>query len=152
VLHRLARKDIEDVLASVGRGELASADVMKAVFPDYKDERVTTAAPKPREEGWSKIRNAAGMLFQIPGRAARKDKDQPRDGAVPIRGVRGDLPVRFAPEGAVPGDRIVGAAGEAHVCAPLIALAECEVPAYPADRLPPELAAIPPVKPGSRNI
>jgi guanosine-3',5'-bis(diphosphate) 3'-pyrophosphohydrolase len=30
------------------------------------------------------------------------------DGAVPIRGVRGDLPVRFAPEGAVPGDRIVG--------------------------------------------
>ncbi|PBB70157.1 bifunctional (p)ppGpp synthetase/guanosine-3',5'-bis(diphosphate) 3'-pyrophosphohydrolase [Mesorhizobium sp. WSM4312] len=108
VLHRLARKDIEDVLASVGRGELASTDVMKAVFPDYKDERVTPAAPKQREEGWSKIRNAAGMLFQIPGRAARKDKDQPRDGAVPIRGVRGDLPVRFAPEGAVPGDRIVG--------------------------------------------
>ena len=108
VLHRLARKDLEDVLASVGCGELASTDVMKAVFPDYKDERVTPAAPKQREEGWSKIRNAAGMLFQIPGRAARKDKDQPRDGAVPIRGVRGDLPVRFAPEGAVPGDRIVG--------------------------------------------
>ncbi|MEZ2332734.1 bifunctional (p)ppGpp synthetase/guanosine-3',5'-bis(diphosphate) 3'-pyrophosphohydrolase [Mesorhizobium sp. RCC_202] len=109
VLHRLARKDIEDVLASVGRGELASSDVMKAVFPDYKDERVTVSAPKQREEGWSKIRNAAGMLFQMPGtRAARKDKDQPRDGAVPIRGVRGDLPVRFAPEGAVPGDRIVG--------------------------------------------
>lgn len=109
VLHRLARKDIEDVLASVGRGELASTDVMKAVFPDYKDERVTVSAPKQREEGWSKIRNAAGMLFQMPGtRAARKDKGQPRDGAVPIRGVRGDLPVRFAPEGAVPGDRIVG--------------------------------------------
>ncbi|MEW6630813.1 MAG: bifunctional (p)ppGpp synthetase/guanosine-3',5'-bis(diphosphate) 3'-pyrophosphohydrolase [Pseudomonadota bacterium] len=109
VLHRLARKDIEDVLASVGRGELASTDVMKAVFPDYKDERVTVAPPKQREEGWSKIRNAAGMLFQMPGtRAARKDKDQARDGAVPIRGVRGDLPVRFAPEGAVPGDRIVG--------------------------------------------
>lgn len=110
VLHRLARKDIEDVLASVGRGELSSTDVMKAVFPDYKDERVTVAAPKQREEGWSKIRNAAGMLFQMPGtRAARKDsKNQQRDGAVPIRGVRGDLPVRFAPEGAVPGDRIVG--------------------------------------------
>ncbi|TIQ31753.1 MAG: bifunctional (p)ppGpp synthetase/guanosine-3',5'-bis(diphosphate) 3'-pyrophosphohydrolase [Mesorhizobium sp.] len=108
VLHRLARKDIEDVLASVGRGELASTDVMKAVFPDYKDERVTVAAPKQREEGWSKIRNAAGMLFQMPGRASRKGKDQQRDGAVPIRGVRGDLPVRFAPEGAVPGDRIVG--------------------------------------------
>jgi orotate phosphoribosyltransferase len=54
--------------------------------------------------------------------------------------------------GAAAACRIVGAAGEAHVCAPLIALAECEVPAYPADRLPPELAAIPPVKPGSRNM
>jgi orotate phosphoribosyltransferase len=43
-------------------------------------------------------------------------------------------------------------AGKAHVGVPLIALAEYEVPAYPADRLPPELAAIPPVKPGSRNV
>lgn len=109
VLHRLARKDIEDVVASVGRGELSSNDVMKAVYPDFKDERVTQA-PKPREEGWSKIRNAAGMLFQIPGRGATRKETRAAkgDGAVPIRGVRGDLPVRFAPEGAVPGDRIIG--------------------------------------------
>ncbi|MCV3240100.1 RelA/SpoT family protein [Mesorhizobium sp. ZC-5] len=116
VLHRLARKDIEDVLASVGRGELASTDVMKAVYPDFKDERITQA-PKAREEGWFNLRNAAGMLFQLPGRSSsrksRKEakeaaKEQQRDGAVPIKGVRGDLPVRFAPEGAVPGDRIVG--------------------------------------------
>lgn len=43
-------------------------------------------------------------------------------------------------------------AGKSDVGVPLIALAEYEVPAYPADSLPPELAAIPPVKPGSRNI
>lgn len=43
-------------------------------------------------------------------------------------------------------------AGKADVGVPLVALAEYEVPAYPADALPPELAAIPPVKPGSRNI
>lgn len=42
--------------------------------------------------------------------------------------------------------------GKTDVGVPLIALAEYEVPAYPADKLPPELAAIPPVKPGSRNI
>ena len=108
VLPRLARKDVEDVLSAVGRGELSSADVIKAVFPDYKDERVTPPVPKQREEGWSRIRNAAGMLFQLPGRSSRKDSPQPKDGAVPIRGVRGDLPVTFAPEGAVPGDRIVG--------------------------------------------
>jgi guanosine-3',5'-bis(diphosphate) 3'-pyrophosphohydrolase len=108
VLHRLARKDIDDVLTSVGRGELSSGDVMKAVFPDYKDERVTAAPKQQREEGWSRIRNAAGMLFQIPGRSRRDKTKRPEDPAVPIRGVRGDLPVRFAPEGAVPGDRIVG--------------------------------------------
>ena len=113
VLHRLARKDVEDVLAAVGRGELSSQDVVHAVFPDYKDERVTQNPPA-REEGWFNLRNAAGMLFQIPGRAGRrgrKDKGKEQAGdnaALPIRGVSGDLPVRFAPEGAVPGDRIVG--------------------------------------------
>jgi len=108
VLGRLARKDVEDVLTAVGRGELSSTDVVRAVFPDYKEERVTAPPPRTREEGWSKIRNAAGMLFQIPGLSARKEKQRQPDGALPIRGVRGDLPVRFAPEGAVPGDRIVG--------------------------------------------
>lgn len=43
-------------------------------------------------------------------------------------------------------------AGKSDVGVPLIALAEYEVPAYPADQLPPELAAIPAIKPGSRNI
>jgi len=43
-------------------------------------------------------------------------------------------------------------AGKTDVGVPLVALAEYEVPAYPADALPPELAAIPAVKPGSRNI
>ena len=43
-------------------------------------------------------------------------------------------------------------AGKTQVGVPLVALAQYEVPAYPADRLPPELAAIPPVKPGSRNL
>jgi orotate phosphoribosyltransferase len=43
-------------------------------------------------------------------------------------------------------------AGKADVGVPLIALAEFEVPAYPADALPPELAAIPPIKPGSRSL
>jgi len=113
VLHRLARKDVEDVLASVGRGELASSDVMRAVFPDFKDERATPQhqLKAQREEGWFNLRNAAGMLFQLPTRARKgKDKAEPgaREGGVPIRGVGGDLPVRFAEEGAVPGDRIVG--------------------------------------------
>jgi orotate phosphoribosyltransferase len=42
--------------------------------------------------------------------------------------------------------------GEADVGVPLVALARFKVPAYPADRIPPEMALIPPVKPGSRGL
>ena len=57
------------------------------------------------------------------------------------------------------GATVVGAAclidrsaGEADIGVPLVALANFKVPAYPADDLPPELAALPPVKPGSRGL
>ena len=59
---------------------------------------------------------------------------------------------------AEPGE-IIGAAclidrsgGKADLGVPLVALASLEVPAYPADKLPPELAAIPATKPGSRGL
>jgi orotate phosphoribosyltransferase len=42
--------------------------------------------------------------------------------------------------------------GKADVGVQLIALASLEVPAYPADNLPPELAAIPVEDPGSRRL
>lgn len=115
VLHRLARKDVEDVLTAVGRGEQPSADVLKAVYPDFKEERAGPPPPKPREEGWFNLRSAAGMIFKMPGLSQRRKvaeavkQEAVAKGAVPIRGVRSDLPVRFAPEGgAVPGDRIIG--------------------------------------------
>jgi len=40
--------------------------------------------------------------------------------------------------------------GTADVGVPLVSLARVDFPSYPADALPPDLAAIPPVKPGSR--
>jgi orotate phosphoribosyltransferase len=58
--------------------------------------------------------------------------------------------------GAYPG-QLLGAAciidrsnGAADVGVPLVSLCKLDVPAYPADQLPPELAAIPAIKPGSR--
>ena len=42
--------------------------------------------------------------------------------------------------------------GRAEVGAPLVALATLEVPAYPADALPPELARLPVEDPGSRRL
>ncbi|WP_417684291.1 orotate phosphoribosyltransferase [Roseibium sp.] len=43
-------------------------------------------------------------------------------------------------------------AGEADASVPIVALAEYKVPAYQPDNLPPELEAIPAVKPGSRGL
>ena len=112
-LPRLARKDVEDVLASVGRGELPSSDVVKAVYPDYQDTRATNqtrGGDKAGEKGWFNIQNAAGMIFKVPdgGEGQANASPKPGKNALPIRGTNSDLPVRFAPEGAVPGDRIVG--------------------------------------------
>lgn len=42
--------------------------------------------------------------------------------------------------------------GNAEVGVPLVSLAEYAIPTYSADALPPDLAAIPPVKPGSRSL
>lgn len=42
--------------------------------------------------------------------------------------------------------------GKAEIGVPLAALARLDIPAYAADALPPELAALPAVKPGSRGL
>jgi orotate phosphoribosyltransferase len=42
--------------------------------------------------------------------------------------------------------------GRADVGVPLVSLCALDVPAYPADSLPPDLAALPATKPGSRGL
>lgn len=97
-LPRLARATIEDVFAAVGRSEIKASDVVRAMYPDYKEERAT-AVPKP-DKSWFGLKTGQAVKFKVPG--------APED-AIPIRGINRDLPVRFAPNGgAVPGDRIVG--------------------------------------------
>ncbi len=100
-LPRLARVSIEDVMSAVGRGEMKASNVARAMYPDYKDERVTPIAPKA-ESGWFGLRWAKAVKFKVPDKAESGR-------AIPIRGINTDLPVHFAPNGgAVPGDRIVG--------------------------------------------
>jgi len=92
-LPRLARASVEDVLAAVGRGEMFSGDVVRAVYPDYKEERRTGTDSKG--------------TGQPDGAGTRPNGEQAS--GIPIRGLNKDMPIRFAPEGgAVPGDRIVG--------------------------------------------
>jgi guanosine-3',5'-bis(diphosphate) 3'-pyrophosphohydrolase len=95
-LPRLARTSLEDVMASVGRGELKASDVARAMYPDYKEERVARYGAKK-------------------GLAAKLKQAQPHHPArsasvIPVGGLgKADLPIKFAPNGgAVPGDRIVG--------------------------------------------
>jgi GTP pyrophosphokinase len=95
-LPRLARLSSEDVLAAVGRGEMFSGDVVRAVYPDYKEDRRAAAIDNPPagKDDVAPRPNGAGETVT--------------DG-IPIRGLSDNLTVRFAPEGgAVPGDRIVG--------------------------------------------
>ena len=109
VLHRLARKDVEDVLASVGQGEISSIDVMRAVFPDYKEDRVSVpAAMRQRKRAGSICATPPACCSSCPAAPRPGKAAAEKGGAVPIRGAGNDLPVKFAAEGAVPGDRIVG--------------------------------------------
>jgi GTP pyrophosphokinase len=99
---RLARASVEDIYAAVGRGEMFSGDVVKAVHPEFTDERKAAPGYDKKEAGWFSLKKAQRLLFKSPA------GEQPEK-ALPIRGIRADMPVRFAPNGgAVPGDRIVG--------------------------------------------
>ncbi|MCP3389220.1 bifunctional (p)ppGpp synthetase/guanosine-3',5'-bis(diphosphate) 3'-pyrophosphohydrolase [Bradyrhizobium sp. CCGB12] len=93
-LPRLARTSIDDVMAAVGRGEIKASNVARAMYPDYKEERVARY----------------GVKKSLAAKLKEKSSEAPRSPvAIPIRGINSDLPVKFAPNGgAVPGDRIVG--------------------------------------------
>jgi GTP pyrophosphokinase len=104
-LPRLARASVEDVLAAVGRGEMASGDVLRALYPDYQGERAQIVSePPPKDPGWFAFPKSLGLIFKP---AAAANKAQP-PAEVPVIGLDANVPVRFAEGGAVPGDRIVG--------------------------------------------
>jgi GTP diphosphokinase / guanosine-3',5'-bis(diphosphate) 3'-diphosphatase len=107
-LGRLSQKTVEDVLAAVGRGELPAAHVLAAIDPTApKPEAPKRRAIKRSDEGWFNLRRVIGLRFRWPGSDAEVSENGEING-IPIRGIRSDLPIRFAEGGAVPGERIVG--------------------------------------------
>ncbi len=95
--HRLARTAVEDVLAAVGRGEMSSGDVVRAVYPDLHRTSASRAQPRGGDgKGWFEPAQRRRHDVQAAGRRTRRAQG----GAVPIRGLSGDLPVRFAPKAA----------------------------------------------------
>jgi RelA/SpoT family (p)ppGpp synthetase len=95
-LPRLARASIEDVMASVGRGELKASDVARAMYPDYKEERVARYGVKK------------GLADKL--KTAQPHHPARSHAVIPVGATgKANLPIKFAPNGgAVPGDRIVG--------------------------------------------
>ncbi|MTH97744.1 bifunctional (p)ppGpp synthetase/guanosine-3',5'-bis(diphosphate) 3'-pyrophosphohydrolase [Roseibium sp. RKSG952] len=112
-----AQANVDELLAAVGRGEISAQSVLKSAHPDYQDERAALPYGKP-EEGWFDLEKGAGLKFRIPTAAGAdfngstgsvNESNSGHGPALPIRGLTGDIPVSFAPNGgAVPGDRIVG--------------------------------------------
>jgi RelA/SpoT family (p)ppGpp synthetase len=115
---RLPQKTGQDVLAAIGRGELPSADVLSALYPDAVEAKSPKRPSiKRNDEGWFGLTKAIGLKFRWPGSSSKqakgkgkgKAKGKDKTDSIPVRGMGGGLPVRFAPKGgAVPGDRIVG--------------------------------------------
>ncbi len=110
-LPRLALTNVDDTLAGIGRDEIDIADVVRAIAPGVS---LPKSEPNRRrrnrydhgqgQDGWFNLAKVMGLKFRDVG--AGMDGD--RLTSVPIRGHSGDVPVRFSPGGAVPGDRIVG--------------------------------------------
>src|SRR5262249_31756382 len=93
-LSRLPRASVGDVLSAVGRGEIKAEDVVRAVHPEWRGERGKPAKPQ-RSEGWFGLARGTSLKFRIPGFSGGGD-DENRADAIPIRGINGELPVRFA--------------------------------------------------------
>ncbi len=77
------------------------------VYPDHKDER---AQARKAEERGGLVRPQARLGHEVPRArpVAAPTTSRRRRTPIPIRGLDGEMPVRFAEGGAVPGERIVG--------------------------------------------
>lgn len=146
---RLCKALAEKITAAVGAVDLAISPAVGGIIPGYETARHLKVPSMyvEREGGEFKLRRG----FHIePGQKVVMVEDivttglSSRECIAAIKAAGGDV---IAAACIV--DR---SGGKADVGVPLIALASLEVPAYPADNLPPELAAIPVQDPGSRRL
>jgi orotate phosphoribosyltransferase len=146
---RLCKALAEKITAAVGAVDLAISPAVGGIIPGYETARHLKVPSMyvEREGGEFKLRRG----FHIePGQKVVMVEDivttglSSRECIAAIKTAGGDVVAA-----ACIVDR---SGGKADVGVPLIALASLEVPAYPADNLPPELAAIPVQDPGSRRL
>jgi orotate phosphoribosyltransferase len=146
---RLCKALAEKIIAAVGAVDVAISPAVGGIIPGYETARHLKVPSMyvEREGGVFKLRRG----FHVePGQKVVMVEDIVTTGLSSRECIA-------AIEAA--GGHVVAAAcivdrsgGKADVGVPLIALASLVVPAYPADNLPPELAAIPVEDPGSRRL
>jgi len=146
---RLCRALAERVRAEIGEVDVVVSPAMGGVIPGYETARQlgVPALYVERVGGAFALRRG----FQLePGQRVLMVEDivttglSSRECIDSIRAAGGDVVAA-----ACVVDR---SGGQADVGVPLVALAQMSVPAYPADQLPPELAALPVEDPGSRRL
>jgi orotate phosphoribosyltransferase len=146
---RLCKALADKVRARFGTIDLVVSPAVGGIVPGYETARQlgANAIFVEREEGRFQLRRG----FEIPqGARVLMVEDIVTTGL----SSRECLDAIRAHPGTVVGAAclIDRSGGKADVGVPLVSLASLEIPSYPADQLPPELAAIPAVKPGSRGL
>ena len=146
---RLCKALAEKVSAQVGAVDVCISPAVGGIIPGYETAR-HLGVPSlyvEREGGQFKLRRG----FHIePGAKVLMVEDIVTTGLSSKECIEA---IRQAGGDVVAAACIVDrSGGKADVGVPLIALATLDVPAYPADQLPPELAAIPTEDPGSRRL
>jgi orotate phosphoribosyltransferase len=146
---RLCSALAQKITAAVGKIDVVVSPAVGGIIPGYETARHlgTPSIYVEREGGEFRFRR--GFHLEPGARVAMVEDIvttglSSRECIAAIRAAGGDVVCA-----ACIVDR---SGGEADVGAPLIALASLKVPAYPADALPPELAAIPTEDPGSRRL
>lgn len=147
---RLCRALAEKVRASVPASiEIVVSPAMGGVIPGYETARAlgVPAIYTEREKGRFVLRR--GFRLE-PGQRVLMVEDVVTTGLSSRECLQA---IRETGAEIVAGACLIDRSnGTADIGVPLISLARVDVPAYAPDALPPDLAAIPPVKPGSRGL
>ncbi|MDB5429635.1 MAG: orotate phosphoribosyltransferase [Caulobacter sp.] len=146
---RLCKALAEKITAAVGPVDVAISPAVGGIIPGYETARHLSVPSMYVEREGGEFRLRRGFHVE-PGQRVVMVED------IVTTGLSSRECIAAI---AKAGGTVVAAAcivdrsgGKADVGVPLVALASLEVPAYPADALPPELAAIPVQDPGSRRL
>ena len=146
---RLCKALAAKVMAAVGPVDVVISPAVGGIIPGYETARHLGVPSMYVEREGGEFRLRRGFSIE-PGEKVVMVEDivttglSSRECIEAIRKAGGDVVAA-----ACIVDR---SGGRADVGVPLIALATLDVPAYPADALPPELAALPVEDPGSRRL